>query len=69
MLCTTSNGMERIINFLKDVKIELSKVSWPTKDQTIQYTLVVIGLSLVISLFLGGTDFVLQFVLNKFILR
>lgn len=61
--------MERIINFLKDVKIELSKVSWPTKDQTIQYTLVVIGLSLAISLFLGGTDFVLQFVLNKFILK
>ena len=61
--------MDRFINFLKDVKIELSKVSWPTKDQTIQYTLVVIGLSLAISLFLGGTDFVLQFVLNKFILK
>ncbi len=61
--------MDRVINFLKDVKIELSKVSWPTRDQTVQYTLVVIGLSLAIALFLGGTDFVLQLGLNKFVIK
>jgi len=61
--------MEKVINFLKDVKIELSKVSWPTREQTIQYTLVVLGLSLAVALFLGGVDFVLQFGLNRFILK
>ena len=61
--------MEKVINFLKDVKIELSKVSWPTKDQTVQYTLVVLGLSLAIALFLGGIDFVLQLGLNKFVIK
>lgn len=61
--------MNKIVEFLKDVKIELSKVSWPTKDQTIQYTLVVVGLSVAIALFLGGVDFVLGFGLNKFVLK
>lgn len=61
--------MERAINFLKDVKIELSRVSWPTKDQLIQYTLVVLGMSLAIALFLGAWDWVLQRGLNMFVLK
>lgn len=61
--------MEKVINFLKDVKIELSKVNWPTREQTIQYTLVVIGFSFVVAVFLGGIDFVLQWGLNKFVLK
>ena len=61
--------MNRIVEFLKDVRIELAKVSWPTREQTIKYTLVVIGLSVFIALFLGGIDYVFQFALNKFILK
>ena len=61
--------MDRVINFLKDVKIELSKVSWPTREQLIQYTLIVLGLSLAIALFLGGIDFILQWGLNTFIIK
>lgn len=61
--------MEGIINFLKDVKIELSKVSWPTREQTIQYTLVVLGLSLLIAVFLGIWDWILQFLLNNFVIK
>ena len=61
--------MNKILNFLKDVKIERSKVVWPTREQTIQYTLVVLGMSLAIALFLGGLDLVFQWVLNMFILK
>jgi len=61
--------MDRVINFLKDVRIELSKVSWPTREQLIQYTLIVLGLSLAIALFLGGIDFILQWGLNTFIIK
>jgi len=61
--------MEKIVNFLKDVKTELSKVNWPTRNQTIQYTLIVIGMSLAIAVFLGGVDFVLQWALNTFALK
>ena len=61
--------MTKVVEFLKDVKLELSKVSWPTRDQTVQYTLVVIGFSVAVALFLGGIDFVLQLGLNKFVLK
>lgn len=61
--------MDKITTFLKEVKIELAKVSWPTKEQTIQYTLVVVGLSFALAVFLGGTDFLLQLGLNVFIIK
>ena len=61
--------MDKIVSFLKDVKIELSKVNWPTKDQLIQYTLIVLGLSFAVAIFLGGVDFVLQLGLNKFVIK
>jgi len=55
-------------NFLKDVKLELSRVNWPTKEQTTKYTLAVIVLSLVVAAFLGGLDFIFTWILNKFVL-
>jgi len=44
------------IQFLREVKIELKKVTWPTRKQTIGSTVVVIVLVLIISLFLGVVD-------------
>lgn len=61
--------MNKLVEFLKDVRIELSKVTWPTREQTVQYTFVVIGLSLFVALFLGGVDYLLQLALNKLILK
>ena len=61
--------VDRLFNFLKDVKMELAKVNWPTQNQTIKYTIVVLGLSLFIAVFLGAWDFVFQLVLNQFIIR
>lgn len=48
-----------IINFLKEVKEELEKVAWPTKQQTIRYTVLVIIIAVVTGLFLGGLDYIL----------
>ena len=61
--------MNRTISFLKDVKMELSKVNWPTREQTIQYTLVVVGLSLFLAVFLGLVDIGLEALLSKFVLK
>jgi len=55
--------------FFKDVKQELSRVNWPTKQETVKYTGVVIGLSLFVALFLGVLDAAFTFLLNKFFLR
>ena len=58
----------RLATFLKESRTELKKVTWPTREETIRYTLTVVIISGVIALYLGGLDFVFQYILNKFVL-
>ena len=44
------------IQFLREVKVELKKVVWPTRKQTLSSTVVVIILTMIISFFLGLAD-------------
>ncbi|MFC1815822.1 preprotein translocase subunit SecE [Thermodesulfobacteriota bacterium] len=50
------NLLEKGLQFLREVKVELKKVTWPTRKQTIGSTVVVIILVMIISLFLGLVD-------------
>jgi len=45
--------------FLKEVQEELKKVVWPTRDEVIRLTFVVMFISLIVGLFLGGVDLIL----------
>ncbi len=47
---------EKAFQFLREVKIELKKVIWPSRKQALGSTLVVIILVMIISLFLGVVD-------------
>ena len=47
---------ERLKNYLIETKVELKKVTWPSRKQTLGSTLVVIILVMIISLFLGVVD-------------
>ncbi len=47
-----------------DVWSELRKVSWPTKEETIKLTAIVVIISLIISLYIGIIDFLLAKLLN-----
>jgi len=53
--------------FLKEVQEELKKVVWPTRDEVIRLTSVVILISLIVGLFLGGVDFILAKLVQVFI--
>jgi len=50
------NFIEAAFQFLREVKVELKKVTWPSRKQTIGSTVVVLVLVLIISLFLGVVD-------------
>ena len=50
------NFLDKIVQFLREVKVELKKVTWPSRKQTIGSTVVVIILVLIVSLFLGVVD-------------
>ena len=51
--------LEKTKNFFREVNIELKKVSWPTRQQTMSATMVVIVLTFIVAFFLGIVDVVL----------
>jgi len=59
------NIFKKLITYLKEVKIELKKVNWPTRKQATKYTLIVIGVSIATAIFLGGVDFLFTWLLGK----
>ena len=63
-----SQWPQKAINFLKEVRVELKRVTWPTRKQTIKYTFIVIGFSLAVAAFLGGLDFLFAWLLNSFVI-
>jgi len=50
------NLLDKGLQFLREVKVELKKVTWPSRKQTIGSTAVVIILVMIISFFLGIVD-------------
>lgn len=56
-------------NFLREVREELTKVVWPTRDEIIRLTGVVILVSLGVGLFLGGIDFLLTKLVSLIVTR
>ena len=44
--------------FFKEVFAELRKVTWPKQAVVIKLTLVVVGVSVLVAIYLGGLDFV-----------
>ena len=60
--------MEKILTFLKEVRTELAKVSWPTNKQIVLYTMIVIGVSLFFAVILGVLDIFYEFLVDKFLI-
>jgi len=50
------NVIDKSIQFLREVKVELKKVTWPSRKQTLGSTVVVVVIVVIISLFLGVVD-------------
>ncbi|MBU1167128.1 preprotein translocase subunit SecE [Patescibacteria group bacterium] len=57
----------KAVTFLKEARVELGKVVWPTKKELIRHTLIVIGMSLATAFYLGVLDFIFNIVLEKLI--
>jgi len=46
------------IEFIREVRVELSKVVWPKKAEVIRLTMVVFVFSAIVAVYLGGLDFI-----------
>jgi len=64
-LSTKAKSMkEKILNFFNDVVKEMGKVTWPSREELVESTKIVILVSLIISVFTWGIDTVLSEVLK-----
>lgn len=56
--------LQKIANFVKDVKSEMAKVSWPSKEQLKGQTIIVIVVSLFFAVFIFAVDHLLGRILD-----
>jgi len=52
------------IKFVKEARVELGKVVWPSRAETIKLTGLVIAITIVVSIYIGGIDYILSQVLK-----
>lgn len=48
---------QRIAEYFKDTRGELRKVSWPTRKQATNLTLIVLAVTVIMAIFLGSLDY------------
>ena len=54
------NMIAKPVNFLKEVRAELSKVSWSTRQELLASTVLVIAVTAIMTVFIGIVDVVLS---------
>lgn len=60
--------LTKLINYIKETKVELKHVNWPSRKKTINFTILVIIFSIGVAIFLGVFDAIFGYLLQKFIL-
>lgn len=63
ILAITNQGT-KARSFFKESRVELRKIVWPTRSETMQTTLIVIAVTVVVSLILWGLDSIIVSVIN-----
>lgn len=59
--------MNKLLQYLKETKSELKEVVFPTSSQTITFTILVIVISIIVAVSLGGIDVGLRTLLAKIV--
>jgi len=57
-----------LANYLRETRTELKHVSWPTRAQAVNFTVLVIVLSFAVALVLSSFDIGYDYLLEKFVI-
>ena len=57
--------LRRVQEFVREVVAEFRKVTWPSRQELINSTVVVITVTVVVAMFLGGVDIVLARIVER----
>ena len=66
-IAMTTNKGRKALGFAQEAHVELRKVVWPSRQETVQTTLMVLGVIVVIGLILWGIDILLLKLVSKLI--
>ncbi|MBS3812321.1 preprotein translocase subunit SecE [Candidatus Bipolaricaulota bacterium] len=61
------NWINRFNKFLRNVRSEIRKVSWPTQSEVITMTILIIIMVVLLSGYIGGVDIVYQRIIKQFL--
>lgn len=56
----------KLLTYLQEVKAELAKVTWPTREASLRMTVIVLVASLLVGLYIGGLDYIFTNLLGFF---
>ena len=59
--------IKKVNHFMSEVRAEMQKVTWPTREELIGSTGVVLMTMLILSSFIGAADFVMSLLLRIFL--
>ena len=59
--------IERLTNYLKGVRAEVSRVTWPTRNEVISLTALILLLTIVVTIYIWGVDGVIGTILRLFV--
>lgn len=65
----TMNYTQKATTFFKEVYVELKRVSWLSRKDVTRYTLIVLAVTIAVSAFLGGLDYVFSSLIQRFLIR
>jgi len=57
----------KLTDYIRDTRGEMKHVNWPTRKQAVNYTLLVIGISIVTALILALADYIFGLGIEKLI--
>ncbi len=59
--------ISKIVKFFNDVKVEMAKVSWPTREELMNSTMIVAVVGILFTLFIFFADLVLSRLIQLFL--
>jgi preprotein translocase subunit SecE len=59
----------RIVAYLREVRVELNRVDWPTRTELMRMSLVVLIVLLVVALYLGLFDYIYTVIIKRWLLQ
>ena len=56
---------ESVSHFAKDIELELKKITWPTRSETMKSTIAVLTISGIFALFLSLADYLFSLIIGS----